>query len=130
VAVTIWHGTGNPSMALFGRALDAAGVERVAFPTIPVDFERTAEGFGGLLRQAGWSGVASREAVWTHREDPEVWWSGAAGGVANIGLLVSRQTPETVARIKAAYDRLAAEIAAEDGRIGLPAVALLASAKR
>jgi SAM-dependent methyltransferase len=130
VAVTIWHGTANQSMALFGRALDAAEVERAAFPIVPVDFVRTAEGFGGLLRQAGWSGVESREVVWTHREDPEVWWSGVAAGVANIGLLVSRQTPEVFARVKAAYDRLAAETAAEDGRIELPAVALLASAAR
>jgi hypothetical protein len=60
------------------------------YPT-PVNFARTAEGLGGLLEQAGWAEVVSGELAWTHREDPEVWWSGPAGGVAGIGLVVTGQ---------------------------------------
>jgi SAM-dependent methyltransferase len=126
LAVTIWHGTGNEAMSLFNLALDEAGVERPVYPA-PVDFARTAEGLRGLLEQAGWAGVDSGEVAWTHREDPEVWWSGPAGGVAGIGLVVTGQTPEMFARVKSAYDRLAAERLAPDGLIALPAVALLAS---
>ncbi|MFJ9847333.1 hypothetical protein ACIRYZ_44320 [Kitasatospora sp. NPDC101155] len=73
--------------------------------------------------------VVSGELAWTHREDPEVWWSGPAGGVANIGLVVTGQTPEMFARIKSAYDRLAAQRVEENGLIDLPAVALLASGR-
>jgi SAM-dependent methyltransferase len=129
LAVTIWHDTGNEAMSLFDLALDEAGVERPVYPT-RVNFARTAEGLRGLLEQAGWAEVVSGELAWTHREDPEVWWSGPAGGVANIGLVVTGQTPEMFARIKSAYDRLAAERVAEDGLIDLPAVALLASGRR
>ncbi|WP_329126602.1 class I SAM-dependent methyltransferase [Streptomyces sp. NBC_01465] len=130
VAVTIWHGTSNEAMSLLNLAVDEAGVERPVYPGPPVNFLRTAEGLRGLLEQAGWADVVSGERAWTHREDPEVWWSGPAGGVAHIGLLVAGQTPEMFARVKAAYDRLVAERVAEDGLIELPAVALLASGRR
>ncbi|WP_037604469.1 class I SAM-dependent methyltransferase [Streptacidiphilus rugosus] len=130
VAVTIWHGTENSAMSLFGLALDEAGVRRPARPTLPVDFARTAEGLRGLLEQAGWAEAVGRELAWTHREHPEVWWSGPAGGVAGIGMTVTGQPPATVARIKSAYDRLAAERVAGDGLIDIPALALLASGRR
>lgn len=129
VAVTIWHDTRNEAMSLFQLALDEAGVERPVYPTQPADFARTAEGLHGLLEQTGWAGVVTGELAWTHREDPEVWWSGPAGGVAGIGMVVTGQTPEAFARIKSAYDRLVAERVAEDGFIELPAVALLASGR-
>ncbi|GLX47690.1 methyltransferase [Streptomyces hygroscopicus subsp. hygroscopicus] len=129
LAATIWHGTSNEAMSLFDLALDEAGVERPVFPA-PPDFARTAEGLRGLLEQSGWAEVVGEEVAWTHREDPEVWWSGPARGVAHRGLVVTGQTPGTVARIKSAYDRLVGERVAEDGLIDLPAVALLASGRR
>ncbi|WP_354641732.1 class I SAM-dependent methyltransferase [Kitasatospora camelliae] len=130
VAVTIWHGTANRSMDLFGQALAVAGVERMELPTLPVDFPRTAEGFAGVLAAAGWSEVEARDVAWTHRVDPEDWWAGPAGGVANVGLVVGSQSPAMRARIKEEYDRLAGERTAGDGLLELPAVALLATARR
>lgn len=128
LAVTIWHETGNEAMSLFNLALDRAGVERPVFPA-PLDFARTAKGLGELLEQTGWAEVASGELAWTHREDPEVWWSGPAGGVAGIGMVVTGQTPEMFARLKSIYDHLVAERVAEDGLIDLPALAVLASGR-
>jgi SAM-dependent methyltransferase len=130
LAVTIWHGTSNEAMSLFDLALDEAGVERPEFPALPVDFARTAEGLRGLLEQAGWVEVAAGDLAWTHREDPEVWWSGPARGVAARGMVVTGQTPEMFTRIKSAYDRLVAERVADDGLVDLPAVAVLASGRR
>ncbi|MGF1429835.1 class I SAM-dependent methyltransferase [Kitasatospora sp. LaBMicrA B282] len=130
LAVTIWHGTGNEAMSLFNLALDEAGGERPVFPTPPSDFARTAEGLRGLLEHAGCAEVVCDELAWTHRADPEVWWSGPAGGVAGIGLAVTGQPPEVFARTKAAYDRLAAARVAADGLLDLPAVALLAAGRR
>ncbi|MGA5820995.1 class I SAM-dependent methyltransferase [Kitasatospora sp. NPDC094028] len=128
-AVTIWAETGNEAMSLFGDALDEAGVVRPVFAARPMNFPRTVDGLRGLLEEAGWAGVVGGELAWTHRADPEAWWSGPAGGVANIGLVVTGQTPETIARIKSVYDRLAGERVAEDGLLDLPAVALLASGR-
>ncbi|MFF6995389.1 class I SAM-dependent methyltransferase [Streptomyces sp. NPDC008313] len=128
LAVTVWDDAGNKAMSLFDEALDEAGVVRPVYPA-PLPFPRSAEGLCGLLEQTGWAGVAGGEIAWTHRADPEVWWSGPAGGVAGIGQVVTGQTPEMSARIKAAYDRLVAERVAEDGLIDLPAVAVLASGR-
>jgi len=129
IAVTIWHDAGNRAMDLFNRALDAAEAQRPVYPTLPVNFARTVEGFAGLLAEAGWSEPACRELVWTHRADPDEWWQGPAGGVANIGLVVTGQPADTFTRIKASYDRLAAEQLGPDGRLELPASALLATGR-
>jgi hypothetical protein len=105
-------------------------VERPELPTPPVGFERTPDGFTALLAEAGWRGAECHEIAWVHRPDPEVWWSGAAGGVANIGYVVTSQPPDVVARIKRNYDRLAREHVGADGLLAFGATALLASGGR
>ena len=132
IAATIWSDTGNWAMNLFSQALDAAGVERPVLPTVPAElnFARTPQGFAALLAEAGWTGVECREVPWTHRADPEAWWSGVARGVANMGLVVTSQSPEMIAQVKWHYDRLAADCVGPDGLLELPTVALLAGATR
>lgn len=129
-AVTLWHASANRAMDLFGEVLDAAGVERPAFPSVPVAFERTPDGLAGLLDRAGWQHVEARELYWTYRVDPEDWWAGPAGGVANIGLVVTTQPPAVLAEIKRAYDRLVADRVDRDGRLVLEAAAVLAGGTR
>ncbi len=128
IAVTIWPGAPNSAMALLNDALNAADVVRPVLPSLPaeLDFPRTAEGFAALLAEAGWADADCRELGWTHHADPEVWWSGVAGGVANLGLVVTSQSPETIALIKRHYDRLAAAYLGADGLLALPSAALLA----
>ncbi|MFI5529056.1 class I SAM-dependent methyltransferase [Kitasatospora sp. NPDC051853] len=130
VAVTLWHATGNHAMDLFNQALEAGEVERPAFPAVPVAFERTPEGLAGLLAEAGWAEPAGRELAWTYEVDPEDWWAGPAGGVANIGLVVAGLPAQRAAGLKREYDRLAAAQAGPDGRLALEAVAVLASGVR
>ncbi|GAA2139494.1 class I SAM-dependent methyltransferase [Kitasatospora kazusensis] len=133
VAATVWSGSPrNAAMNVFNQALDAAGVERPVLPGVPAElnFERTPEGFAGLADEAGWKGADCREVAWTHRPDPEVWWSGVAGGVANMGMVVAGQPPAVIAQVKEHYDRLAVDLLGADGRLELPAVALLAGATR
>ncbi|WP_145792269.1 class I SAM-dependent methyltransferase [Kitasatospora atroaurantiaca] len=129
IAASIWSSASNGAMELFNRAIDAAGVERPVFPAVPVAFDRSPDGFAGLLARAGWSGAVGRELSWTHRAHPEDWWAGPAGGVANVGLVVAGQTAGAAAVIKQHYDRLAAGELAEDGRLAVPATAVLALAR-
>ncbi|WP_063857146.1 MULTISPECIES: class I SAM-dependent methyltransferase [unclassified Kitasatospora] len=129
-AVTLWHGGANRAMDLFGEVLDAVAVERPLFPSVPVAFERTPEGLAGLLTEAGWQQVEAAELSWTYRVDPEDWWAGPAGGVANIGLVVSTQPESVLAALKRAYDRLVADRLDADGRLVLEACAVLASGVR
>ncbi len=130
VALTLWSARRGAGQDLLGRACEAAGaVPPADLPRLDPaeDFARTPEGFAGLLREAGFTAAGCAELAWDHRATAEEWWSGAAGGVATIGRVVTTQDAETVVRIRREYERLSAAFARPDGRLALPHVALLAS---
>ncbi|MFE9606862.1 class I SAM-dependent methyltransferase [Streptomyces hokutonensis] len=129
IVLTVWASPSGAGQALFGRALQAAGVTRPAhLPTLDTadDFPRNEKGFGDLLRHAGLTDVSCERLDWNHRATPEEWWSGPAAGVASIGQIVVSQKPETIAAIKQHYDVLSAEFADTDGVLILPHTALVA----
>jgi hypothetical protein len=87
--------------------------------------------FGELLRGAGFGEVAVDELTWRHAVDPEDWWrTGALSRVGSNGVILSRQAPATVARVKSAYDVIMAGYAVDGGLVSLPAHALLARGTR
>jgi SAM-dependent methyltransferase len=124
VGVTVWPRPSPPLQRLWDQVIEAAGVTR---PPVPAGFPRTCEGLGGLLRQAGLTEVEPGIVEWEHRVDPELWWSGAAGGLASIGAVVARQDEATERRMKAAYDRLAGAHLDDAGRLCLRTAAVLAT---
>jgi SAM-dependent methyltransferase len=130
IAVTIWP-TPSPTSSLAGAAIAAAGVVPPPAPRLEPehDFARTTDGLGDLLTRAGLTDVTTRLFRWEHRTDPEVWWSGSAGGVGAIGHAVTSQTPEVIAKIKQEYDRLAADYLDSDGLLRLPTSAVLATGR-
>ncbi|MEU0028088.1 class I SAM-dependent methyltransferase [Streptomyces sp. NPDC006335] len=133
VALTTWSANRGAGQDLLGRACEAGGA--VPPPYVPrldpeEDWPRTAEGFAQLLDGAGFVASEAAELAWDHRAGVEEWWSGAAGGVATIGLVVTSQDPETVARIRREYDRLSAEHTVAEGQLALPHIALLGSGRR
>jgi SAM-dependent methyltransferase len=129
VGVTVWPQPAPPLQRLWDEVIAAAGVTPPPAPGLAAadDFPRTCEGLGDLLRRAGLTDVDARTVTWQHRVDPELWWSGAAGGLAGIGYVVARQDAATVARMKAAYDRLAGAHLDSAGLLCLPTSALLAA---
>ncbi|MEE1808313.1 class I SAM-dependent methyltransferase [Streptomyces sp. BE133] len=133
VAVTIWRVPGASGQALIGRAAEAAGLTRpqwLAAVDPEHNFPRTREGLGTLLEAAGLGDVRSEVMAWDHRVGAEDWWAGPAAGVAAIGQLVNSRGPAGVAAAKREYDALCTEFAADDGRLALPHVALLARGSR
>jgi SAM-dependent methyltransferase len=131
VAVTIWPDPPPPAQRLWQRVFDAAGVARpVDLPRVASDrdFPRTREGLSGLLSGSGFARVRCEVIRWTHRADPDAWWSGPAGGIGTAGILLGRQDPVTVERVRARYDEVTASYRELDGRLALPTAALLASA--
>lgn len=83
VAVTIWPFPAPPAQQLWGRIFDAAGVGSPAgTPRVAPDrdFARTPDGLVRLLRGAGLTATRCETLAWTHRTDPEAWWSGPASG--------------------------------------------------
>ena len=134
VAVTIWPDPEPPQhrpslQQLWIDIARAACLQRPAtLPWLDADknFDRTAEGLAGLLRATGLSDADCHTISWVHRTDPEDWWSGSANGFGSLGVLMSGQPPSRIARIRQEYDRLAAAYRTDDGRLALPAAALLA----
>ena len=133
LALTTWSANRGAGQDLLGRACEAGGAVPPSYlPRLDPaeDWPRTGEGFAQLLGEAGLVAVEAVELAWDHRAGVEEWWSGAAGGVATIGLVVTSQDPETVVRIRREYDRLCAEHTVAEGRLALPHIALLGSARR
>ncbi|MER5449953.1 methyltransferase domain-containing protein [Streptomyces sp. NPDC002764] len=129
VAATIWCVPAGAGHELLGRAVEEAGARQPEdAPRLDPaeEFPRTVEGFATLFTAAGLADVSCTPVTWDHIASPAEWWSGAAAGVGMIGQTVSRQTPETIVRIKAAYDELATQYAGPDGRLVLRYHALLA----
>lgn len=129
VAATIWCVPAGEGHELLDRSVDEAGARRLADPPQldpAEDFPRTTEGFAALFAEAGLSEVSCEPVDWDHLAAPEEWWGGAAAGVGLIGQNISRQDPETVVRIKAAYDELSRHYIGPDGRLVLRYHALLA----
>lgn len=131
LAATIWRYPGMAGQLLLWRALEEAGVEKPAdLPRADVDFPRTESGFAALLAATGLREVRCTAVLWEHRVDPESWWADATSGLATIGLVLGRQSPEKRSRIKSHYDRLAAELTSPSGELVLPHATLLATGVR
>lgn len=129
VAATIWPHPPTPLHELLGRVLTETGLAPTARPVRLApdkDFDRDPDGFAGLLTRAGFAAVTCRRIDWTHRVDPEVWWSGPANGLHELGKRLVKQPPDTVARVKRHYDLLAREYLTDSGDLALPTAALLA----
>ncbi|MDI6098870.1 class I SAM-dependent methyltransferase [Actinoplanes sp. NEAU-A12] len=130
IAVTIWPHPAPPAQRLWTTIFEAAGVERPTdLPRVAPDrdFPRTRDGLAGLLDQPGLTGVRCDILTWTHHTDAESWWSGPANGLGLPGVLMGRQDPATVGRIRDQYDRHTTGYRDAQGRLALPTAALLAS---
>ncbi|MFI7596682.1 class I SAM-dependent methyltransferase [Actinoplanes sp. NPDC049681] len=130
VGVTVWPQPAPPLQRLWDEVVEAAGVIRPLMPGVAEDFARTPDGLGELLERAGLGEVQVRTVRWEHRVDPEVWWAGAAGGLASIGYVISRQDAATVRRMKECYDELVRAHLDRDGLLRLPTAALLGAGAR
>lgn len=74
---------------------------------------------------AGLKDTACQMITWTLRITAEAWWNGPAAGIGLKGHLLRRQTPGTMARIRAEYDARTAAHRLADGVLALPTAAVL-----
>jgi SAM-dependent methyltransferase len=131
IAVTIWPSPQPPLQQLWGQIFDASGAERpTRTPQLDADkdFPRSPDGLCTLLAEVGLTDARCDTLTWTHRTDPEDWWSGPANGIGTLGMLMEQQTPEMITRIRQEYDRLTVPYRDDAGLLALPTAALLASA--
>ncbi|WP_344903516.1 class I SAM-dependent methyltransferase [Actinomadura meridiana] len=132
LALSCWVMPGSGALGIVREATERAEVPWPDdIPASPfMEYGETAA-FRRLVAEAGFGDVTVEEVTWEHAVDPEEWWeTGALSRVGTNGVIVGRQDAATVARIKAAYDEIIAGYALPDGRVALPAHALLASGIR
>lgn len=132
LALTCWVMPGSGALGIVREAIERAGVVWPDdIPESPFTRYGEAAEFRRLVAEAGLGDVAVEEVTWEHAVDPGEWWeTGALAGVGTNGVIVGRQDEQTVARIKAEYDTIISAYTDADGRVVLPAHALLASGVR
>ncbi|MGW4380450.1 class I SAM-dependent methyltransferase [Kitasatospora sp. NPDC004531] len=133
LALTAWAAPAPPGQSLLARAFEAAGAVRPAdLPSPPAALAAVTDpdGFRALLADGGFAEARGRVLRWEHRTSAEAWWGGPGGGVAFLGELLRRQSPQVRASVRREFDRLAREFACADGELALPHAAVLVSARR
>jgi SAM-dependent methyltransferase len=133
LALTMWGGPAESRvLGVIVDALQAAGAPPPAdIPPGPPVFRYAAdEALVGLLQGAGLQGVAVRHIAFPHRlGSPDELWDGVLAGTVRTAATITRQPPETQRRIRAAFDRLMREYAA-DGGVVLPILVKLAAGQK
>jgi SAM-dependent methyltransferase len=131
LALTCWNDPPPPVLGIAREAIDAAGVTWPPdIPVAPFHPYSSPGAFADLLGAAGFADATARLLNWVHRTDPEQWWDVYRSSVGSSGAVIARQDDATIERIKTEFDRLAARYAAGDGKIALPAIAVLATGTR
>lgn len=83
-----------------------------------------------LLMIAGFGDPSVRPLTWTHRiASVQAWWEGGLGSLARAAAAIGQQPPAVQARIRAAFERLAAGYRRE-GAFIVPAAAKIAAGRR
>lgn len=128
VGATIW--LVSPSW-LWHEVCARAGLEPVAGERLAPDkdFERTAEGFAGMLCDAGWRDVLVSELSWTWYAEPAALWASAEGGVASAGAFYLSLDEAGRDDFRRAFDDVCADRSV-DGALALPHTAAIASGQR
>ncbi|MFC4139165.1 MULTISPECIES: class I SAM-dependent methyltransferase [unclassified Microbacterium] len=88
------------------------------------DFERTAAGFGRMLREAGWTPEVT-ELTWTWRPSAETLWTSVAGGVAGAGAFYAGLSAAERERFRTVFDEIVAATS-QDGALPQTQTAVLA----
>jgi SAM-dependent methyltransferase len=124
VALTTWDTPDRTRM--IGVFLDAAQEAGASpLPHVPAGppFFRFADDteFAALLYGAGLAEVSVRRVDYTHRfADADELWEAIRRGTVRVRGLVFDQPPETLTRIRRAYERLLREYTGGDGGVEMP----------
>jgi ubiquinone/menaquinone biosynthesis C-methylase UbiE len=131
LALTCWVLPGSGVLALIREAMDQVGVSWPDdVPVTPFMEYGQPDAFASLV------GREFREAAvdrldWNFEFEPEEWWeTGVMAKVGSNGVVLFRQDQTTIARVKETYNHILAPYAIGDGRVAVPAHALLAQGVR
>lgn len=131
LALTCWTMPGSGVLAVVRDAMEEVGVPWPDdVPPSPFMTYGRPDAFaalvGGTFREAR---VESLD--WDFAFEPDEWWeNGAMSRVGSNAVVLLRQDPPTITRVKEVYDRRLTGYSTGDGRVSVPAHALLAHGTR
>lgn len=129
LAMTVWDlPEANPALGLFGPVVTALGLTGVVPPG--PDAQRFSDEGQVRALLTGWDEVSVERVAWTVAVDPGAWFDAVAEATPRTGAVLAQAGPQLRARAREDYVRLATERYAADGRVLLPAGAVLVGATR
>jgi SAM-dependent methyltransferase len=131
VAVSVWDGPeANPALGLFGPVAEAVGLVAAAPPGPDSTLYAEDRRLAALLDAAGLDDVRVTRATWTLSVEPGAWFDAVAEGTPRTGAVLAAAKPEQREAARRRYVELATGSYGEaDGRIALPAAALVGSGR-
>ena len=104
VVATIWPAYVPEHVTLWNALLDECGATRPEIPGLApgLDFERSPEGLGLVLSEAGLDVFDAATTAWEWRVRPEAFWAGATR-LGNLGLAWRAQPAEVHERMRQAF---------------------------
>ena len=108
VVATVWPAYAPQQATLWNTLLDESGAVRPELPRLAPerDFERSPDGLGGVLSEAGLEVVDVGTTEWDWHVRPEHFWAGVTT-VGNFGVAWRAQSPEVRARMHDAFPDVA-----------------------
>jgi len=131
LALTCWVMPGSGVLAVVRDAMEEVGVPWPDdVPLSPFMTYGQQDTFAALLG-GEFADAAVTRLDWDFAFEPDEWWEkGAMAGVGSNGVVLLRQDPATIAAVRQAYDRVLEPYALGDGRVAVPAHALLGHGSR
>lgn len=130
LAMTIWDlPEANPALGLFGPVVTDLGLRGVVPPGPDAQRFASEEELRGLL--GDWRDVEVTRVGWTISVEPGAWFDAVAEATPRTGAVLAQAVPARRAQARERYVEIAREsYGGADGRVELPASAVLCSAQR
>lgn len=93
-----------------------------------LDFERTTDGFAGILVDAGFGQIDCQQIRWTFEITPDDLWIAVEAGISVVGRTYLAQDSVGQERIRSAYAGIIRDRVLR-GLLAFPAIAIVASAR-
>jgi SAM-dependent methyltransferase len=122
LAMTIWPADGAVWSALLADVFDEAGAVPQPPDHLPEheDFERSAAGLAGVVREASLDVLSACDLDWEWRIRPSDLWAGVEAGIAGPGAVYRAQSAPVQASIRAVFEACTGALVGDDGLLRFP----------
>lgn len=131
VAVSLWDvPEANPALGLFGGVAQSLGIADPVPPGPDSTLYADEASLTALLVAAGLVDIRITPVRWALTVDPGRWFDAVAAGTPRTGAVLAAASPEQLAALRRRYvDTANGSYAGADGRVTLPAAAVVGSGR-